>query len=51
MKKAGFVTALVAGAALLSALPSWAQFQRYDYTYARSTNGAALTLDGKLDEP
>ena len=51
MKKAGFVTALVTGVALLSALPSWAQFQRYDYTWARSTNGAALTLDGKLDEP
>jgi hypothetical protein len=51
MKKAGFVAALVAGAALLSALPSWAQFQRYDYTYARSTNGAALTLDGNLSEP
>jgi hypothetical protein len=51
MKKAGLVAALVIGAALATALPSWAQFQRYDYIWARSTNGAALTLDGVLNEP
>lgn len=50
MKKAGLVTALVVGAALVSALPCWAQFQRYDYVWARRTTGT-FTLDGKLDEP
>ena len=40
MKKAGLVTALMMGALLCSALPSWAQFQRYDYIWARTTNGA-----------
>jgi hypothetical protein len=51
MKKAGLVLALVAGAALMSALPAAAQFQRHDYIWARSTNGAPLTLDGSLSEP
>ncbi len=50
MKKAGLVTALVLGAALASALPCWAQFQRYDYVWARRTAGT-FTLDGKLNEP
>jgi hypothetical protein len=51
MKKIALVVALVLGAALVSALPSAAQFQRYDYIWARSTGGAALTLDGHLSEP
>ncbi|MBP8137194.1 MAG: hypothetical protein KAY61_03245, partial [Candidatus Eisenbacteria bacterium] len=51
MKKAGLVTALMTGALLCAALPAWAQFQRYDYIWARSTSGAALTLDGQLSEP
>ncbi|MFN8588848.1 MAG: T9SS type A sorting domain-containing protein [Candidatus Eisenbacteria bacterium] len=51
MKKAGLVTALMTGALLCASLPAWAQFQRYDYIWARSTNGAALTLDGQLNEP
>ena len=51
MKKAGLVAALMLGTLLCSALPSWAQFQRHDYIWARSTNGAALTLDGVLSEP
>lgn len=51
MKRAGLVTALMTGALLCAALPAWAQFQRYDYIWARSTSGAALTLDGQLSEP
>lgn len=51
MNKAGIVAALMIGALLCSALPSWAQFQRHDFIWARSTNGAALTLDGVLNEP
>lgn len=50
MKKAALLGALVIGAALVSATPSHAQFQRHDYVWARSTNGAALTLDGHLSE-
>ena len=50
MKKAGFVTALVLGASLVAALPVWAQFQRYDYVWARRTT-STITLDGHLDEP
>src|SRR5512134_2583516 len=51
MKRAVLVTALVAGAVLATVLPSQAQFQRYDTMWARSTNGAPLTLDGYMNEP
>jgi hypothetical protein len=50
MKKAGLVTALVLGASLVAAVPGWAQFQRYDYIWARRTTGT-FTLDGQLNEP
>jgi hypothetical protein len=42
--------ALALGASLLAASPGWAQFQRYDYVWARRTTGT-FTLDGILDEP
>jgi hypothetical protein len=42
--------ALALGASLLAASPGWAQFQRYDYIWARRTTGT-FTLDGILDEP
>ena len=51
MKRGVLLAVLVAGAVLATAAPSQAQFQRYDSYWARSTNGAALTLDGVLDEP
>lgn len=51
MKKAALAALLVAATALLTAAPGHAQFQRYDVTWARSTNGAALTLDGYMNEP
>ena len=50
MKKAGLVTALVLGASLVAAVPGWAQFQRFDYVWARRTTGT-FTLDGILNEP
>src|SRR6185295_1953699 len=34
-----------------SALPALAQAPRQDVVWARSTNGAAITLDGNLNEP
>lgn len=49
MKKAGFVTALVLGATLVGAIPGWAQFQRYDYVWARRTTDT-ITMDGQLNE-
>jgi hypothetical protein len=45
------VAVLAAGAVLAAATPSQAQFQRYDTMWARGTNGAPLTLDGRTDEP
>jgi len=51
MKRGVLLAVLVAGAIAATAAPSRAQFQRYDTYWARSTNGAPLTLDGKLDEP
>lgn len=51
MKRGVLVAALVAGAMLATVLPSAAQFQRYDTMWARSTNGAPLTLDGYMNEP
>lgn len=51
MKRGVLVAALVAGAVLATVLPSQAQFQRYDTMWARSTNGAPLTLDGYMNEP
>ena len=51
MKRGLRVAALVAGALLVTAMPSQAQFQRYDAMWARSTNGAPLTLDGLMNEP
>ncbi len=50
MKKAGLVTALVLGASLVATLPAMAQFQRYDYVWARMTS-LPFTMDGHLDEP
>jgi hypothetical protein len=50
MKHGGLVTALALGASLIVATPGFAQFQRYDYIWARRTTGT-FTLDGKLDEP
>jgi len=41
----------LAGAAMLTAAPSMAQPPRQDVIWARTTDGAALTLDGVLDEP
>lgn len=51
MNRGVLLAALVAGALLATVLPSHAQFQRYDTMWARSTNGAALTLDGLMNEP
>lgn len=51
MKRGVLAAMLVAGAVLASASPSLAQFQRYDSMWARSTNGAPLTLDGYMNEP
>ena len=42
---------LIAGAALLLAVPSLAQPPRQDVIWARSTAGQPLVLDGVLDEP
>jgi hypothetical protein len=43
--------AVLAGTAILAAAPSMAQPPREDVIWARTTDGAALTLDGVLDEP
>jgi hypothetical protein len=43
--------ALLLGAALACAAAAHAQAPRLDAIWARSTNGAAITLDGVLDEP
>ncbi len=51
MRKATLATILLVGAMLGMANLSRAQFTRYDQVWARTTDGAALTLDGKLDEP
>jgi hypothetical protein len=50
MKRGVLVATIVAGA-LLAATPGFAQFQRYDSMWARSTGGAPLTLDGQMTEP
>ncbi len=51
MKRGVLVATFVAALALAVATPSHAQFQRYDSMWARSTGGAALTLDGYMNEP
>ncbi len=43
--------AVLAGTAMLAAVPSMAQPPREDTIWARTTDGASLTLDGVLDEP
>lgn len=43
--------ALLAGATVALSLPAWAYPPRTDVIWARNTNGALITLDGKLDEP
>ncbi len=43
--------ALLLGAALVCAVSAHAQTKRTDAIWARSTNGAAITLDGVLSEP
>jgi hypothetical protein len=47
------ITALLmlAGATVLFALPASAQIKRPDAIWARTTNGAPITLDGVLSEP
>jgi hypothetical protein len=45
------VVTLLAAAAVLAAAPSFADPVRQDVIWARSTNGAPITLDGVLDEP
>src|SRR5262245_30915915 len=47
----GHLSALVLMAVLGSAVPALAQAPRLDYVWARSTNGAKITLDGNLNEP
>ncbi len=42
---------LVGAAAISSAVPAWAQTQRPDAIWARSTAGSHITLDGVMDEP
>jgi Secretion system C-terminal sorting domain len=49
--KTGTTTALIVSAMLVSAITSFAQAPRKDVIWARTTNGAAITLDGVLDEP
>ena len=44
-------TALFLGSVLALAVPALAQAPRLDAIWARSTNGAPITLDGVLDEP
>lgn len=43
--------ALLAGATLAAPALAWAYPPRLDVIWARNTNGAVITLDGKLDEP
>jgi hypothetical protein len=45
------MTALLVVATLASARSGFAQAPRQDVIWARTTNGAPITLDGKLDEP
>ena len=47
----GCVATLALAAILGAALPALAQAPRKDFIYARSTNGAPITLDGVLNEP
>ena len=47
----GYLAALVLLATLGAAVPALAQTARKDYVWARSTNGAKITLDGNLNEP
>lgn len=49
--KSAFITALSAAALLIASLPAVADPIRQDAIWARSTNGAPITLDGVLDEP
>jgi hypothetical protein len=42
---------MLTGALLVSALPAFAQPPRENVIWARSTNGAPITLDGVLNEP
>src|SRR5438876_1094089 len=49
--KRGWIAATLLAAGLGAALPCLAQTPRKDYIWARSTAGAALTLDGILNEP
>lgn len=44
-------TALLLGSVLALAVPALAQAPRLDTIWARSTNGAPITLDGVLNEP
>ena len=50
MKRTLFAV-LALGATLFAVAPSFAQGPRLDAVWARSTNGAAITLDGNLNEP
>jgi hypothetical protein len=47
----GFVCAALACTVMLAVQPAAAQPPREDAIWARTTDGAALTLDGVLDEP
>ncbi len=47
----GLVSALALAASLGATLPAHGQAPRKDFIWARSTEGAPITLDGVLDEP
>jgi hypothetical protein len=47
----GCIAILALAATLGAALPSFAQTPRKDFIWARSTAGAPITMDGKLNEP
>lgn len=47
----GFTSILMLAATLGAALPALAQAPRKDFIWARGTNGAAITLNGILNEP
>jgi hypothetical protein len=49
--KIRITTVLLLGAALACVSPALGQAKREDAIWARSTNGAAITLDGVLNEP
>ena len=49
--RARVTAVLLLGAALACAFPAFAQSKRLDAIWARSTNGATITLDGVLNEP